>query len=272
MFKIGEFSVLTSISIHMLRNYDKIGLLIPKYIDESTGYRYYESDQLPIANQIVALKMMGFGLKEIVALQLEDMETDKLKNILKNKIKDKEQEVKIIKGQLEQMDNALKDLASEKECALSIVTKCIPDRKVASFRMKIKEFPDEGVLWKTLGDECKKLNVKFLDTNYSIAIQHEINFDENYIDVEVQRVVNNIYESTNKVKFYSIPSCEVASLAYQGGYSKLKDINIYIAKWIEQNGFEICGPAFNIYYISPEHKVNEEKFVTEVCFPIKKKR
>lgn len=48
MFKIGEFSVLTSISIHMLRNYDKIGLLTPKYIDESTGYRYYGSDQLPI--------------------------------------------------------------------------------------------------------------------------------------------------------------------------------------------------------------------------------
>lgn len=35
MFKIGEFSVLTSISIHMLRNYDKIGLLIPNYIDDS---------------------------------------------------------------------------------------------------------------------------------------------------------------------------------------------------------------------------------------------
>lgn len=69
----------------------------------------------------------------------------------------------------------------------------------------------------------------------------------------------------------SIPSCEVASLVYQGGYSRLKDINIYIAKWITQSGFEICGSAFNIYYISPEHEANEEKFITEVCFPIKKR-
>lgn len=271
MFKIGEFSVLTSISIHMLRNYDKIGLLTPKYIDEWTGYRYYESDQLPIANQIVALKMMGFGLKEIAELQLEDMQIDNFKDILKNKIEAKEQEAKIIRRQLAQMENALKDLTSEKTHPLSIVIKCIPDRKVASFRMKIKEFPDEGILWKTLGYECKKLNVQFSDLNYSIAIQHEINFDENYIDVEVQRLVENIYESTDKVKFYNIPSCQVASLVYQGGYSKLKDINIYIAKWITENGFEICGPAFNIYYISPEHEVNEEKFVTEVCFPIKKR-
>ncbi|MBY6796853.1 MerR family transcriptional regulator [Clostridium botulinum] len=272
MFKIGEFSVLTSISIHMLRNYDKIGLLTPKYIDESTGYRYYESDQLPIANQIMSLKMMGFGLKEIAALQLEEMQIDNLKDILKNKIEDKEQEVKVIRKQLAQIESALKNLTSKNEQVLSIITKCIPYRKVASFRTKIEQFPDEGVLWKTLGDECEKLNVQFLDSNYSIAIQHEINFDENYIDVEVQRLVENVYESTDKVKFYSIPSCEVASLVYQGGYSRLKDINIYLAKWIKQNGLEICGPVFNIYYVSPEHKVNEEKFITEVCFPIKKDR
>ena len=271
MFKIGEFSVLTSISIHMLRNYDKIGLLTPKYIDEVTGYRYYESDQLPIVNQIVALKMMGLGLKEILALQLEEIQIDNLKEILKNKIEAKEQEVKVIRRQLSQMENVLKDLAMDKDKALSIVTKYIPYRKVASFRMKIEEFRDEGVLWKTLGDECEKLNVQFSDSNYSIAIQHEINFDENYIDVEVQRLVENIYESTDKVKFYDVPSCEVASLVYQGGYSRLKDINIYIAEWITQNGFEICGPAFNIYYVSPEHEVNEEKFITEVCFPIKKR-
>lgn len=271
MIKIGEFSVLTSISIHMLRNYDKIGLLTPKYIDESTGYRYYESSQLPIANQIVALKMMGFGLKEIVELQLQEMQIDRLKELLKNKIEDKEQEVKVIRKQLAQMENALKDLASKREQVLSIVTKCIPDRKVASFRMKIKEFPEEGVLWEILGDECEKLNIQFSDSKYSIAIQHEINFDDNYIDVEVQRVVENIYEDTDKVKFYSIPSCEVASLVYQGGYSRLKDINLYLAKWITQNGLEICGPAFNIYYISPGNEVGEEKFITEVCFPVKKR-
>ncbi|AOR25161.1 MerR family transcriptional regulator [Clostridium taeniosporum] len=271
MFKIGEFSVLTSISIHMLRNYDKIGLLTPKYIDKSTGYRYYESNQLPIANQIVALKMMGFGLKEIAELQLQEMQIDNLEEILKNKIKVKEQEVKVIRKQLTQMENALKDLTTEKEQVLSIITKCIPDRKVASLRMKIKEFHEEGRLWKILGDECEKINIKFSDSNYSIAIQHEINFDENYIDVEVQRLVENTYEDTDIVKFYSIPSCEIASLIYQGGYSRLKDINLYMAKWITQNGLEICGPAFNIYYISPEHEVSEEKFITEVCFPVKKR-
>lgn len=34
MLRIGEFSALSSISINMLRHYDKIGLLIPKHVDQ----------------------------------------------------------------------------------------------------------------------------------------------------------------------------------------------------------------------------------------------
>lgn len=33
MFKIGEFSKLSRISIRMLRHYDEIGLLVPEHID-----------------------------------------------------------------------------------------------------------------------------------------------------------------------------------------------------------------------------------------------
>jgi len=69
MFRIEEFSILSSISINMLRHYDRIGLLVPEHVDKFTGYRYYSSGQLVRANQIVALKSMGFGLKEIEALQ-----------------------------------------------------------------------------------------------------------------------------------------------------------------------------------------------------------
>lgn len=37
MLKIGEFSDLTGISIHMLRNCDKIGLLKPEQVDSITA-------------------------------------------------------------------------------------------------------------------------------------------------------------------------------------------------------------------------------------------
>lgn len=62
MLKIGDFSALSKISIFMLRHYNEIGLLIPVYVDEFTGYRYYSEEQLPIANRIQALKKIwGLG-------------------------------------------------------------------------------------------------------------------------------------------------------------------------------------------------------------------
>ena len=65
MFKIGEFSKLTMISIKMLRHYDEIGLLAPETVDSFTGYRYYSARQLEAAGKIQALKSMGFGLATI---------------------------------------------------------------------------------------------------------------------------------------------------------------------------------------------------------------
>ena len=47
MFKIGEFSKLTQVSIRMLRYYDEAGLLKPASTDPWTGYRMYSADQIP---------------------------------------------------------------------------------------------------------------------------------------------------------------------------------------------------------------------------------
>ena len=46
MFEIGDFSKLSSISIRMLRHYDKVELLQPVKVDELSGYRFYSADQL----------------------------------------------------------------------------------------------------------------------------------------------------------------------------------------------------------------------------------
>ena len=53
MFKIGEFSKLTQVSIRMLRYYDEAGLLKPASTDPWTGYRMYSADQIPTLTQII---------------------------------------------------------------------------------------------------------------------------------------------------------------------------------------------------------------------------
>ena len=56
MLKIGDFSKMSKVTIKALRYYEKEKLLIPKYVDESNGYRYYESNQLLEISRIISLK------------------------------------------------------------------------------------------------------------------------------------------------------------------------------------------------------------------------
>ncbi len=52
MLKIGEFSKLSQITVKALRFYEKEGLLIPASVDEWTGYRFYNTEQLETAARI----------------------------------------------------------------------------------------------------------------------------------------------------------------------------------------------------------------------------
>ena len=44
-----------------------------------------------------------------------------------------------------------------------------------------------------------------------------------------------------------------------------------IVAWIDKSGYEIDGPMFNIYHVSPHETSNPDEFVTEACYPVKKK-
>ena len=84
MLRIGEFSVLTQISIYMLRHYNEIGLLMPEYVDQFTGYRYYSEEQLPVANKIRALKNTGLSLALIKDILTKYTSENELKSYLEN--------------------------------------------------------------------------------------------------------------------------------------------------------------------------------------------
>lgn len=65
MLSIGEFARLAGVSVRMLRHYDQLGLLRPERVDEYTGYRSYTAAQLDRANQLIALKDLGFTLEQV---------------------------------------------------------------------------------------------------------------------------------------------------------------------------------------------------------------
>jgi len=270
MFRIGEFAKMTGISIHMLRNYDTVGLLVPDQVDEQTGYRYYSSAQIIKANQIQVLKQLGFGLKEIKRLQEELDSEEKLKAFLKGKISEKTRELENIKQQIERMQKAVEEIEDHQmKYALEVNIKVFPSRNVVSLREDISDFPEEGRLWEKLTNLCQRQQVRMAEAEYSFAITHEIDFEHSRIDTEVQFVVDRLYKGLKGMKSFTIPECQVATIAFKGEYMQIGNIKAYMNKWLKENGYMITGEIFSTYYRSPGNESNPNQFITELCFPIK---
>lgn len=85
MLRIGYFSKLAHVTVKTLRHYAELGLFKPVWIDRFTSYRYYNPDQLPQLNRILALKDLGFSLDQIADLLDEGISTEQLQDMLYRK-------------------------------------------------------------------------------------------------------------------------------------------------------------------------------------------
>ena len=110
MFRIGEFSKLSQVSVRMLRHYDKIDLLVPERIDEFTGYRYYSAMQLITINRIQELKRMGLSLNTIKEILKNYKDDDSLKKYLKLRRYEIEESIKEMQNQICMIENSIKRL------------------------------------------------------------------------------------------------------------------------------------------------------------------
>ncbi len=63
--QIKEFAALTGVSVRTLHYYDEIGLLKPCFVDEQTGYRFYDEASLERMQEILLYRELDFPLKSI---------------------------------------------------------------------------------------------------------------------------------------------------------------------------------------------------------------
>lgn len=269
MLRIGEFSVLSQITIHMLRHYDKIGLLQPEYTDQFTGYRYYKEEQLPTANKILALKEMGFSLPSIREILATFTGNDALKQYLKAQAAEQRGKIEAMEKQLVLIETTMAHLEHSSGLPeYSVTLKKFSENKVISCRSIIPAPNQEGILWKEVAEASQMRNVQQTTPHFAAAIFHDEGFVENDLDVEVQRAVVGTYRDTATVKFKHVEALTAATLIYKGHYARLPQANEAIARWIADNHYKISGPRFNIYHVSPETESSYEDMVTEVCFPV----
>lgn len=272
MLKIGDFSKLSRISIRMLRHYDEIGLLIPADIDFFTNYRYYSETQLTVASRISMFKSMGFSLNDIAIMIKNQDNVEILSRFFAAKQLEVQEQEKELSYRILLLQAAIQRLREDKQMMkYDVIFKTLPMRTVASVRKIIPTYSKEGILWNIIKSEIAPLQVQYTNPSYGLAIYHDEGYKETDVDVEIQISVKGKYFDTENVHFKTVLDQEVVSSTYKGSYDQLTAVNEAIASWIHHHGYELNGSMFCIYHVGPSQTTNPNEWVSEVCFPVKKK-
>ena len=95
-YSIGEISKLCCVSISKLRYYDEIGVIKPCFVDEESGYRYYDSETFLLLSVLKYYQKCGFKLKEITTL-LQRMDLDHLEPMFDRQIASLEHQIMLLR-------------------------------------------------------------------------------------------------------------------------------------------------------------------------------
>ena len=82
--QIKEFADFTGVSVRTLHYYDEIGLLIPAFVDKTTGYRFYDEKSFLRMQEILFYRELDFSLKRIAEI-LSSPNYDKSKALTEQK-------------------------------------------------------------------------------------------------------------------------------------------------------------------------------------------
>jgi len=269
MFKIGEFSKLSSISIRMLRYYDEKNILKPEYVDPRSGFRYYLAKQLKTVGKIQKLKGLGFSLAAIRKMLV----SDDLKAHFEIREEELKEELNSIQAQGRMLESIKESLESNNSLMpYSVILKKLPERRVISLRRQVLDYYQEGKLWDALEKFSKKHQVKYVDDSYAMAIYHDSEYKEKHVDIEIQCTVSDDFEAVkdDDFKFKTVEKIQVASVTFPGAYEQMPFVTEAIAQWIEDNHYLMTGPMFNIFHVSPATETDPSKYITEACIEVKR--
>jgi effector-binding domain-containing protein len=92
------------------------------------------------------------------------------------------------------------------------------------------------------------------------------NMDMQNLDVEIGFPVPKALPGMGDIRSGSIPEGRVVSCMYRGAYREMVPTYTEMADWIEKNGLQPAGTAYECYYNGPEYP--ESELLTMIVMPV----
>jgi DNA-binding transcriptional MerR regulator len=264
MFRIGEFAKLAGVTVRALRHYQALRLLEPARVDEATGYRFYSTDQLTILDKLLALRDLGFPLRETRALlEGKSLQAQLAKHRGRLTVEVERQTARL--RRLLALERAIGREPGAPE--LGVRLRPIPAQRALTLRGR-------GPAGRLFEEAEKLARTDRLDASPFLLL-HGPRDVEACVPVRASSRLANVNE---------IEGAKVAgSLVFVGSYAQTDTLEKRLRTWLEENGLRRAGPLREVYhrfgadqrgYRLPEHRLakSSELFVTELQLPAEEMR
>ncbi|OOM15958.1 MerR family transcriptional regulator [Clostridium saccharobutylicum] len=251
LFKAGEFAALCNVKKDTLFYYDELGLLKPEIVSKN-GYRYYSAKQLATFNIIQSLKEVGTPLKEIKSY-MEKQDTKNFLSILKRK----QIQLKKEQKRLNQIDKLLKNTIATIEHAQSVncgevqIEYCTEEYYIVIEAPEVS-YTDEKAFHMKMQEHISYCRKNYYYNEFPLG---EIILFENLKRGIFERkyFCSKIDHKANSEYLFIKPAGTYAVLFHKGAYETLPHAYHKFKEYIEQNGYEIIGNAYEedqLYFLS----------------------
>jgi DNA-binding transcriptional MerR regulator len=266
MLSIGHFARHGRVSVRMLRHYDAIGLLRPAHVDEVTGYRSYDAEQLSRLNRIVALKDLGFTLQQVQSILDDRVSVEELRGMLRLRQAELQSRIATDTTRLAQVESRLQIIEREGTMpADDIQIKRIPGFRVAELTGTAAGFEPESIapVIGPLFDELRsRLDRAGLSPNGPDIAYYEDSPDGDGVLVHAAIPVDADPGEDHDFAIVDLPEIEqAATIVHRGAMENVMRTIQTLARWIDVNGYRSIGYNRELYIeIGPDR----DAWVTEL--------
>lgn len=235
LFSIGEVAKIKDITIKALRYYHKMGILIPKHVDESTGYRYYSIDQFIHIDIIKSCRELNTSIVELQEI-FKECDMDKLLQFLQLKRAEAEEHIKKMKEVIETIDGLNEKVGSSQEILKS------DEISIEFFEQRyavVAPCKEVGSLQELLYYSDLEKIVQDYEEKMAMEMGILYNVNEKW-DVEPKYVFNKVRDDVHMEKMQNIkvlPGGKYITLAYSK--ENEEERRNTIIKYIKENNIEV---------------------------------
>lgn len=262
MYRIGEFSKITNLTVKALRYYDEQGILKPSFRAENS-YRYYDEDDFKRACLIFLLRNLDFSISEIKDIVAHYDSSEDLSFYLSEKQAMIAEKIKKEKELIEKIGFYLKPKEMEvRNLNYKIEKKEFDPVTVLTIRFKGK-YSDVGNYIGTIYKEAKgKASGEPFSCYYDDDFKEEA-------DIELCVPAKGLVTGTH-INSKQLPKIKAICTTHIGSYKTLNYAYKALLDYAKEHNIECKLPSREIYHKGPGmiFKGNPNKYITEIVIPI----